>query len=415
MRGRVPRQQTMFVAFDPEQFVPAEHPLRKVKRWADAVLAEMSRDFSRAYGTTGRPGIPPERLLKAPLLRALYSIPSETKLVEAIQYNQLYRWFLDLPLEDDAWTQEAFSMNRERFDLHDLYRKFFDRVVAECIDRKLASPDHLTIDGTLIRSLASHKSLQPINAPDAKGPGSNRDDHDAGGRGDASRDALVDWRGQKRSNATHRSTTDPEARLARKGNGRESHLCHSGHVMMENRSGLCLAVTVDTADGHAERRNALRMLRHVERRHGLVPRTAGMDAGYKAGEFLCSVEAHGSTPHVPIPDDPIRGDSRQVFAAGRQERSNVLLDGWTPCPRWRRWRLQDCRSSGRDAADPSGPSRQLMGVPDLRLGGIRAEVADSTAPFDKVLPSLVLAEARRTDHSTTPCPTLAGRAAGSGR
>lgn len=314
MRGRVPRQQTMFVAFDLEQFVPAGHPLRKVKRWADAVLSEMSRDFSKAYGTTGKPGIAPERLIKALLLQALYSIPSETKLVEAIQYNLLYRWFLDLPLEEDAWTQEAFSMNRGRFELHDLYRKFFDRVVAECIDQRLASPDHFTIDGTLIRSLASHKSLSPVTAaaPDKKDTG---DDPDAG-----SRDVSVDWRGQKRSNATHRSTTDAEARLARKGNGRESHLCHSGHVMMENRSGLCLGLTVDTADGHAQRRNALRMLRHVERRHGLVPRTTGMDAGYKAGEFLADVQEHGSVPHVPIPPDPIRGDSPGAEARRRARR-----------------------------------------------------------------------------------------------
>lgn len=318
MRGRVPRQQTMFVAFDLEQFVPSEHPLRKVKRWADGVLTEMSRDFTKAYGSTGKPGIPPERLIKALLLQALYSIPSETKLVEAIQYNLLYRWFLDLPLEEDAWTQEAFSMNRDRFELHDLYRKFFDRVVAECIDQRLASPDHFTIDGTLIRSLASHKSLTPIQPIQAAGvKKKDDDDPDASSGG---RDAMVNWRGQTRSNATHRSTTDPEARLARKGNGKESHLCHSGHVMMENRSGLCLAVTVDTADGHAERMNAMRMLRHVERRHGLVPRTTGMDGGYKAGEFLCSIEDHGSTPHVPIPDDPIRGDTPQAHARRRARR-----------------------------------------------------------------------------------------------
>jgi transposase len=310
----------MFVAFDLEQFVPDDHPLRKVKRWADGVLAGMSRDFNRAYGTTGKPGIPPERLIKALLLQALYSIPSETRLVDAIQYNLLYRWFLDLPLEDDAWTQEAFSMNRDRFELHDLYRKFFDRVVAEGIEHKLVSPDHFSIDGTLIRSLASHKSLKPIHAPGAKAPGSNKDDDDAGGTGEASRDASVDWRGEQRTNATHRSTTDPQARLARKGDGRESHLSHSANVMMENRSGLCLAVTVDTADGRAERRNALRMLRHVERRHGLTPRTLGMDAGYRAGAFLCSIEEHGITPHVPMPDDPIRGDTPEARARRRARR-----------------------------------------------------------------------------------------------
>jgi len=316
MRGRVPRQQTMFVAFDLEQRVPAEHPLRKIKRWADGVLSEMSRDFNKAYGATGKPGIPPERLIKALLLQALYSIPSETRLVDAIQYNLLYRWFLDLPLEEDAWTQEAFSMNRERFEVHDLYRKFFDRVVAEGIEKKLASPDHFTIDGTLIRSLASHKSLKPIDAGAAKGERNKDDDGpDAG-----SRDASVDWRGERRTNATHRSTTDPDARLARKGNGRESHLCHSGHVLMENRSGLCLSITVDTADGHAERENALRMLRHVEGRHGLVPRTVGLDAGYKAGEFLLRVEGHGSTPHVPIPGDPIRGDTPGSDARRRARR-----------------------------------------------------------------------------------------------
>jgi transposase len=314
MRGRVERQQTIFVAFDLEAVVPADHPLRKVKRWADGVLAGMSRDFSRAYGDTGRPGIPPERLIKALLLQAFYSIPSETKLVEAIQYNLLYRWFLDLPLEEDAWTQEAFSMNRQRFEVHDLYRKFFDRVVAEGIEHRLASPDHFSIDGTLIRSLASHKSLKPIDAGAAD---RKKDDDDPGAGG---RDASVDWRGQKRSNATHRSTTDPDARLARKGNGKESHLCHSAHVLMENRSGLCLAVTVDRADGHAERRNALRMLRHLRRRHRLAPRTAGLDAGYKAGEFLVEMEAHGVTPHVPIPDDPIRGDSPAAGARRRARR-----------------------------------------------------------------------------------------------
>lgn len=331
MRGRVDRQQSMFVAFDLEQFVPADHPVRKIKRWADGVLAEMGRDFNAAYGSTGQPGVPPERLIKALLLQSLYSIASETKLVEAIQYNLLYRWFLDLPLAEDAWTQEAFSMNRERFELHDLYRKFFDRVVAEGIDRELASPDHFTIDGTLIRSLASHKSLVPITPIEsptiptipidaAAKRETKKDDDDLDDPSARSRDASVDWRGERRSNATHRSTTDPDARLARKSDGQASHLCHSGHVLMDNRSGLCLNITIDTADGYAERVNALRMLRHVERRHGLVPKTIGMDAGYKAGEFLCSIEDHGSTPHVPIPDGPIQGDTPGAHARRRARR-----------------------------------------------------------------------------------------------
>jgi hypothetical protein len=255
-------------------------------------------------------------MLKALLLQALYSIPSETKLVDAIQYNLLYRWFLDLPIEKDAWTQEAFSMNRDRFELHDLCRKFFDRVVAEGIERKLVSPDHFTIDGTLIRSLASQKSLEPV-ARD-KRDGGDSDDGDVGVGG--SRDALVNWRGERRSNKTHRSRTDPDARLARKGPGKESHLSHTGHIIMENRSGLCVAMAVDGFDGHAERRNAVRMLKHVERRHGLTPRTVGMDAGYKAGEFLVQVEAYGSVPHVPLPAEPIRGDGPAASARRRARR-----------------------------------------------------------------------------------------------
>ena len=321
MRGRTERQQSIFIAFDLEQRVPDDHPLRAIKRWADRVLAEMSRDFNKAYGTTGRPGIPPEQLIKALLLQSLYSIPSETKLVEAIQWNVLYRWFLDLPMEKDAWTQEAFSMNRERFEVHDLYRKFFDRVVSEGIDRGLVSEDHFTIDGTLIRSLASQKSLQPIDpAAKKKEEQEDRDQDGNGKSGRPSRDTSVNWRGERRTNATHRSTTDPEARLMRKGNGREAHLCHSGHVMMENRSGLCMAITVDQADGHAERRNALRMLRHVKKRHKIVPRTVGMDAGYKAGEFLLAVEEHQSTPHVPMPDEPIRDRSPAGDARRRAKR-----------------------------------------------------------------------------------------------
>ncbi|MEX2217215.1 MAG: IS5 family transposase [Phycisphaerales bacterium] len=311
MRGQVDGSSAVWVVFDAEARVPADHPLRAIRAWCDARLREMSRDFDRAYGTTGRPGVPPEQLLKALLLQALYSIPSEIKLMEAVEHNLLYRWFLGLPLDRPAWTPEVFSMNRDRFASFDLVRKFFDRVVAEAIEGGLVSPDHFSIDGSLIRSLASHKSLTPIDGEEPP---------DQGHGGEKGRDADVDWKGQKRSNATHRSTTDPEARLARKGPGRESHLCHSAHVVMENRSGLCLAVAVDRADGHAERRSALRLLRRIRRRHGLVPGTAGLDAGYKAGEFLAALEAHGTTPHVPVAEALIRGGSPGAHARRRARR-----------------------------------------------------------------------------------------------
>ncbi len=316
MRGRREGQQDLFIIFNLEDRVPMDHPLRKIKRWADGVLAEMSRDFNRAYSHTGRPGVPPEQLLKALLLQALYAIPSESKLVEAIEYNVLYRWFVDLPMEQKAWTQEAFSMNRQRFEAHDLFRKFFDRVVAEAIDQGLVSADHFTVDGTLMRSLASHKSLRPIAETTAK-ESNEKNDGDGDSNTPSGRDELVDWKGQKRSNQTHRSTTDPEARLARKGLGRESHLCHSGHVLMENRHGLCMNITVDTADGRAEPRNALRMVRHVERRHHLVPETLGADANYHPGWFLVALEEHGTTPHVPIKAKKIRGQSQEAQARRR--------------------------------------------------------------------------------------------------
>ena len=288
MRGHVSGQGPMFLMINIEDKVPADHPLRAVKRRCDRILADMRRDFNAAYSRLGRPSIPPEQLLKALLLQALYSIRSEILLMQAIDYNLLYRWFLDLPGDEPVWTPEVFSMNRERFARHNLLQKFFDRIVAEAITEQLASPDHFTVDGTLIRSWASQKSLRPKDEPPAD------EDPDDPGNPD------VDWHGQKRSNATHQSRTDPEARLARKGPGKEAHLCHSGHVLMENRHGLVLAVAVDAADGTAERRSAKVMLKQVRRRHGLRPKTMGMDAGFDDGAFLADVEADQIVPHVPV-------------------------------------------------------------------------------------------------------------------
>lgn len=301
MRGRVNRQVPMFVAFSIADRIPGGHPLRKVKAWADEILVDMRADLSAAYSDRGRPGIPPEQLLKAMLLRAIYSIPSDRRLMEAVEFNILYRWFLDLEQDAPAWTPEVFSMNRERFLEHGLVRKFFDRVVAAGIDRKLSSNDHFTVDGTLVRSLASQKSVERMD-----GKESGKDDDASGGAaaakasGAPSRDESVDWRGERRTNETHRSTTDPEARFARKGNGKEAHLSHSMHVLMENRSGLCLDVRMDAADGKAERRSALAMLRRFKRRHGLSPATLGADAGYDDGDFFLELEKAGITPHVAM-------------------------------------------------------------------------------------------------------------------
>jgi transposase len=314
----------MFVALKIEDRIPENHPLRKVKRWADEILVDMRADLAAAYSSTGRPGIPPEQLLKAMLLRTIYSIPSDRRLMEAIEFNVLYRWFLDHEQDAAAWTPEVFSMNRERFLEHGLVRKFFDRVVAAGIEKKLASNDHFTVDGTLVRSLASQKSVErvdgksdankQVDAKDGAKPKTwkkrkkNKSKNNKSGDGGAgakaddktSRDTNVDWRGERRTNETHRSRTDPEARFARKGNGKEAHLSHSMHVLMENRSGLCLDVKVDAADGKAERRGALEMLKRFRRRHGFAPATLGADAGYDDGTFLRELEKSGVTPHVAM-------------------------------------------------------------------------------------------------------------------
>jgi transposase len=305
VRGNAELQNPMFFVANTEERLAKTHPLRAVKRRADEVLEQMSRSFDAAYSEQGRPSIPPEQMLKALLLQALYSIPSERRLVDAINWNLLYRWFCDLDPDAGVWDATTFTKNRERFERHGLVQKFFERVVASALVEEYASNDHFTVDGTLLQSWASLKSFrrkdQPLDPPPGGG-GSN---------------PSVDFHGQKRSNQTHQSTTDPEARLARKSDGAPALLSHSGHVLVENRHALCLDIRVAAADGYAERAMAEKMLRHVERRHGVRPKTLGGDKGYEAGEFLRRVEEElGITPHVPISSERVTspgpaGDARR--------------------------------------------------------------------------------------------------------
>lgn len=322
MRGHVDRQQNMFIALNLEEKIPPDHPLRPIKQWCDQVLASMRWDFEAAYSHTGKPGIPPEQMLKGLLLQTLYSIRSERKLMEAIDFNLLYRWFLDLPVDVPVWTPEAYSVNRERFIEHGLVRTFFDKVVQQAWKKQLISEDHFTVDGTLIRSLASHKSIEAKDkrTKAAKAQQDQHDDDDPNQTGGSGRDTLKNWRGQRLSNATHHSRTDPEALLARKGFGKEAQLCHSGHVLMDNRGGLCLDIRVGYADGHAEREHALEMLDHVRRRHRLRPKTTGFDAGYDDGEFLCQVERRDITPHVPVRKGSIKATDEAGEARRRARR-----------------------------------------------------------------------------------------------
>ena len=318
MRGDRNLQNPMFFVANTEERLAADHPLRAIKRQADEVLKAMSRDFQAAYSETGRPSIPPEALLKAMLLQGLYSIPSERRLVDALNWNLLYRWFCDLDPDAEVWDATTFTKNRERFERHGLVGKFFERVVAVALVKRYASNDHFTVDGTLIQSWASLKSFRPKDAPHDEPPS------------DGGSNPAVNFRGAKRSNETHRSTTDPEARLARKGNHVGAYLCHSGHVLAENRHGLCLDIRVAAADGHAEREMAEAMLRRFRRRHRRQPRTLGGDAGYEAGKFLETVEEDlNIQPHVPISAQRVttpgaEGDARRRMLRRMKTRAYQL-------------------------------------------------------------------------------------------
>lgn len=312
MRGKPDYQSQIYYAIDIESWIPEAHPLRAVKRRADAILSSMHRDFERAYSRMGRPSIPPEMLLKALLLQALYSIRSERQLVEQIQMNLLYRWFIDLSLDTPVWDATTFTKNRERFEHHGLLRSFFDRVVEGAYLEDLASEEHFSVDGTLIESYASMKSLRPIDSR-AERVSDGSEDDDPG-------NPTMDFRGERRGNATHRSLSDPEARLMRKSLGQQAKLSHGVHVLMENRSGLVVDVSVSEARTKAEREEALVMTRRVRKRHRLVMRTLAADKGYDAGPFLHTLERERVVPLIPIRDRPIRSRGPEADARRRARR-----------------------------------------------------------------------------------------------
>ena len=294
MRGEADDQLPLFHVFEVEDRIRADHPLRDIKRRTDRILAAMDHRFASAYSTTGRPSVPPERLLKALLLMALYSLRSERQLCEAIDLNLLFRWFLDLQPSDDAFDATTFTKNRQRLDDHGLTKSFFDAVVAEALTCGLCS-EHFSVDGTLIESLASAKSFRPHDATDAepKDPNSFKP-----------RNLEVDFHGQKRTNETHASTTDPEAKLYRKSKGQEAKLSHMGHVLSENRNGLILGITATEASGTAERTATLEMLHELRATHDRQPTTLGADKGFDDGEFFQKLEARKIEPHIPLVKEP---------------------------------------------------------------------------------------------------------------
>jgi transposase len=313
MRGKPDYQSQIYYAIDIESWIPEDHPLRAVKRRADGILSAMHKEFERAYSRMGRPSIPPEMLLKALLLQALYSIRSERQLVEQVRMNLLYRWFIDLSLDAPVWDATTFTKNRERFEGHGLLRSFFDRVVEQAYVEQLASEEHFSVDGTLIESYASMKSLRPIESGEERVSDGSEDD-DPG-------NPTLNYRGERRGNATHRSVTDPEARLMRKGLGKEAKLAHGGHVLMENRHGLVVDVSLSEARTKAERSEALVMVRRVRKRHGVAVKTLAADKGYDAGPFLHELEAQeGVVPLVPIRKGAIRSQGPAADARRRARR-----------------------------------------------------------------------------------------------
>ena len=284
MRGHDRPQTTMLTVVNPEQRVPANHPIRLIKELAEVALKELSPLFEQMYSEVGRPSIPPERLLKASLLMALYTVRSERLLCEQLDYNLLFRWFLDMNWDEPSFDHSSFSRNRARLLEHDVAGEFFRTVVAAARELKLTSDEHFTVDGTLIEAWASLKSLRPKG----ERPSDRTPPDDPG-------NLSVNFHGERRQNATHQSSTDPEARLAKKSAGKEARLCYAESVLMENRNGIIIDLRVGQASGRAECEHGLEMLQAVG---GSRRITVAGDKGYDNAGFVAGCRALNVTPHV---------------------------------------------------------------------------------------------------------------------
>lgn len=320
MRGQLDPQASMFTYFSPESRVPSTHPLRSIKGYADSVLRSLNRDVDDLYADTGRPSIPPERLLKASLLIALYSVRSDRMFCEMLDYNILFRWFLDMNLEERGLDQSNFSRLRERLVESKVACRFFDAVVAEARNLKLLSDDHFTIDGTLIEAWASTaKSMRPKDGPP-----------EGGGPDDQ---GMVDFRGQRRSNDTHTSATDPEAKLKRKGPGKETKLSYASHALMENRNGMCVDLKV--TDALQTETEAAKEILDRQRRKGVRPITVGADKAFHSKDFVAHLRRRKIRPHIAMikgrktPGLDARTTRHIGYALSQQKRKRIEeIFGW---------------------------------------------------------------------------------------
>jgi transposase len=317
MRGTDEISGSLFSYVDIEDRIPGRHPLRQIKRIVDDALVSLDAEFDRLYASEGRPSIAPERLMRASLIQILFSVRSERQLMEQMQYNLLFRWFVGLGIDDPVWVPTVFSKNRDRLLTTQMSRKFLAAVLAHREVAPLLSDEHFSVDGTLIKAWASMKSFQPKPTdapPDDGGPGNPpaaMPDRSADQPAPATaagtapvpeparrdRNAEVDFRGERRSNATHASTTDPGSRLFRKSRGTGAILCFMGHTLMENRNGLIVQAELTHADGHAERRAALEMI-HRHSPGSMRRLTLGADKGYDSADFVAELRRASVTPHV---------------------------------------------------------------------------------------------------------------------
>ena len=288
MRGTDDQQADMCSYVQPEERVPANHPLRTIRAIANKAMKELDETFERMYSIIGRPSIAPEYLLRASVLQCLYSIRSERLLMEQLQYNLLFRWFVGLSMDAEVWDHSTFSKNRDRFIGSQVALRFMNKVIEQAREAGLLSDEHFTVDGTLVEAWASMKSLKPIDEKDDDHP----DEWQSGGR-----NVQADFHGESRSNDTHRSTTDGDARLYKKSSGAAAKLCYMGHALMENRNGLVVAATVTTASGTAERQAALKLVDSLGN-SGSKHRTLGADKGYDARDFIGELRGRNITPHV---------------------------------------------------------------------------------------------------------------------
>src|SRR5499425_3250126 len=314
MRGDDNLQDGIFSYISPEKRVPADHPLRPIRKLVDEILKEMSPQFAKLYSNVGRPSIAPERLLRSLLLQIFYSVRSERMLVEQLQYNLLFRWFVGMEMDEEVWNHAVFSKNRERLLNEEIAEGFFRRVLERA--KPFMSDEHFTVDGTLIEAWASHKSFR---RKDGKG-----NPPEAGGD--------VDFHGEKRKNETHESTTDPDARLFRKSKGSEAKLSYLGHVMMENRNGLLVQTFLTEANGRAERDAALLMAEAIP---GCQRVTLGGDKNYDTQEFVRELRGMNITPHIAQNDNNRRSaidprTTRHVgYAVSQRKRKRVEQSfGW---------------------------------------------------------------------------------------